>query len=71
MYEAEKKMWRAVIDRALSDAVMKGINMRDKKRACRWLFNDDPDFEIVCGLADIEPDVVRRNFFKSRKPVKK
>jgi hypothetical protein len=64
-------MWRAVIDRALSDALMKGINMRDKKRAFRWLFNDDPDFEIVCGLAEVEPDVVRRYFFKNRKLARK
>jgi hypothetical protein len=66
-----QKMRHAVIDRALSDAIMKGINMQDKKRAFRWFFNDDPDFEIVCGLADIEPDVVRRYSFKNKKPMKK
>lgn len=64
----EQALWIAVIKQAIYDyAFPRKVNtlnerrnaIRIERKARVWLFFA-PDFEWVCHLANIEPDVVRR-----------
>jgi hypothetical protein len=64
MYEGEKKLWRAVINSAISDAMNKRLDARDRRAALNWICQDNIDFFIVCDLAEVHPEAIRRGFLK-------
>ena len=49
-----ERLWRAVLAQALTD-----LNKRDPK-AIDWYLSKD--FAVVCNLAGVEPDTVRRYY---------
>ncbi|WP_341823161.1 MULTISPECIES: hypothetical protein [unclassified Wolbachia] len=51
----EAKLWIAVIERAMKDAV--GKNVKLKEEAIKWLNSES--FETVCELADLDFKLVR------------
>ena len=70
----ELDLWIAVLRQAVSDAVSNprvaaGPRWNDdrnahrahldKRRAMKWIFMDNPDFQLACELADVDPDFVR------------
>lgn len=74
----EVRLWRSVIERAVMDAlgsipdVPRFVNRNQelvlvsrwrqiKDEARQWLMND-PEFNVVCDLAELEPTRVRRHF---------
>jgi len=50
------KLWRAVIAQAMVDA--SSGHKHDRLPVTRWLLHDD--FEVVCGLAQLEPQPIRK-----------
>jgi hypothetical protein len=64
MYEEEKKLWQEVINMAISDAMNKRLNIQDRRAALNWLCKDNIDFFIVCDLAGVHPEAIRRGFGK-------
>ncbi len=59
----EVALWRAVITQALMDAgsaSQKREMKYDRAQAIAWLSGTSADFHIVCSMADMEPDYVRR-----------
>ena len=52
------KLWRAVVSQAISDAYLdKTGTLRDE--VLEWM--ESEDFEIVCDLAFINPDGLKKN----------
>jgi hypothetical protein len=66
----ERNLWVAVIRQALYDAaVIAWINSPlDRYLARRWLKGDSQDFQMVCDLAGIHPDMLRRLASKIDQP---
>lgn len=66
---AEVALWRAVIDRAISDYKAetggRGERRRFRDDAESWLFRPNRDFHLVCELALLEPDAVREGILKN------
>ena len=64
----ETKMWRAVINNALQDAM---INLADRKssllkcEAHDWIMDNSQDFQNVCHYAELNPDDVRRQYLRA------
>jgi hypothetical protein len=65
----EEKMWRAVLEQAFKDVTDRRLPRQDRIEALRWLRNEGLDFQIVCDLADVPPDAVRKKL--GRKKVRK
>lgn len=72
---AERALWRAVIATALDDALAMPIgetrtsgdarffgDPRNIEDAKRWLTEGGSDMQMVCALADVHPDDVRRRY---------
>ena len=62
--EPERRLWRAVIARALRDAAGRagysaGDPRRRQQEALSWLFESPPDFRLVCALAGLGARAVR------------
>ncbi|MDR0942241.1 MAG: hypothetical protein LBM19_01320 [Holosporales bacterium] len=55
-------MWRAVIERAILDAV--GKEFIEKRQAINWISDESLDFHTVCDFAAIEPTAVKRIFWE-------
>jgi hypothetical protein len=66
MHSGEEKMWQAVIDRAISDAMDKKLNEVEKTEAFNWLFFGGIDFEIVCDFANVAPNAARKKWLRKR-----
>lgn len=49
-------LWRAVIGQAFKDAASQ--ERHDKLPVTKWVLHDD--FEIVCGLAQLEPQPIKK-----------
>ncbi|MDR2158149.1 MAG: hypothetical protein LBO02_02420 [Holosporaceae bacterium] len=64
MYDGEKKLWLEVINMAISDAMNKRLNASNRRFALNWLCRDNIDFFIVCDLAGVHPEAIRRGFLK-------
>jgi hypothetical protein len=57
----EKALWQAVITQALMDAGSKSKKMEAKfnrAQAIAWFSKRNPDFQLVCALADRDVDYV-------------
>jgi hypothetical protein len=67
MCTGEIKLWRAVINMAISDALNKRLNAWDRRAALHWLWRDNVDFFVVCDLAGVEPEAIRRGFLQGMK----
>jgi hypothetical protein len=70
MYEGEKKLWQEVIIMAISDTMNKRLGIKNRKAALNWLCKDNIGFSIVCDLAGVHPEAVRRGFRKLKKKLK-
>jgi hypothetical protein len=64
MHDGEKKLWREVINMAISDAMNRRINASYRKDALNWFCRDNIDFLIVCDLAGVESSAIKRGFLK-------
>ncbi len=56
--EAEQKLWVAVLETALNDALSNENPVR-KETARRWFREGGPNFKLVCDLANFDPGFVR------------
>ncbi len=63
----EEKLWIAVIERAMKDAV--GKNLKLKEEAIKWLNSES--FETVCELANLDFQRVKKCFTDRLKVVHK
>jgi hypothetical protein len=55
---SEQQLWRSVMLQAINDALwLRGS--AECKFARLWLLKPNPDFAMVCALADLEPGRVR------------
>jgi hypothetical protein len=66
MLNGEEKMWRAVIDMAISDALSGRISKSDRRKAFDWIYNGGSYFELACDMANVSPESVRRKFLTER-----
>lgn len=63
---AERGLWAAVLRRALDDATGEFVpgspraKTRIREAARRWILYDEPDFNLVCRFAGLDPGYVRR-----------
>jgi hypothetical protein len=64
MCNEEKKLWTEVIRMAISDAMNKQLNVWERRNAINWLCRDNIDFFIVCDLAGLEPEAIKKGFLK-------
>jgi hypothetical protein len=64
MSSGEKRLWREVINMAISDAMNRRINALERRDAFNWLCRDNIDFLIVCDLAGVESSAIKRGFLK-------
>ena len=69
----EQDLWIAVLHLAIADALAipeavtgtwragRHAHQRQQHRrgALAWIFCDNPDFQLACALADVDPDFVR------------
>ena len=56
---AEQKLWVAVLDEALKDA-LSGETPSKKETARRWFREGGHHFQLVCDLANFDANFVRR-----------
>jgi len=64
----EKALWIAVITQAMMDALARSRNSEAqyyKHEAIHWLTENSKDFIIVCHLAELDPDYVRKQAKKA------
>lgn len=59
-----RKLWQAVIDRAMAEWV--GGPVRHKQKAEHFLFYDEDDFPFVCRSAGLDPEYVRESLWLIR-----
>jgi hypothetical protein len=59
MITGERLLWQAVLDTALSDALSVRHAPGLLRRRMNWFREDNPDFQMVCNLADSDPETVR------------
>ena len=52
---SEVALWRAVIDQLLHDATSKSA---DPDAAREFFWRSNPDLELVCDLADLDPSAL-------------
>ena len=60
-------LWRAVLDQAVQDFAYKGKSedgLQNKLDVERWLKYKKEEFELVCSLAEIDPERARKEFIK-------
>jgi len=60
--DEESHLWKAVICQAIEDATSNSTQKRKllaKKRALKWLLEDNDDFKTVCELAGYRPKQVK------------
>lgn len=66
--EREIRLWRAVLDQAISDALYTGKDpdtLIAKSEAIAWFDLSNEDFITVCDEADLMPDQVKYIFDKA------
>jgi hypothetical protein len=60
-------LWRAVLDQAVQDFSYKGKSedgLRNKEDVEKWLKDKKEEFELVCSLAEIDPQRARKEFIR-------
>jgi arylsulfatase A-like enzyme len=60
-------LWRAVLDQAVQDFAYEGKSkdgLQNKLDVERWLKYRKEEFELVCSLAEIDPERARKEFIK-------
>lgn len=60
----EKALWKAVLCQAIDDATTESRKSRRqfaKRKAIKWLTEENEDFKIVCHLAGYSPKIVKQN----------
>ena len=66
----ELKLFRAVITRAIEDAMYGGLykyKIFDKREALSWLTSNSIDFKCICHFADIDSEYALTKFTKAMK----
>ena len=66
----ELKLFRAVISRAIEDAMYDGLNkyyLTDKRNAIAWLIGNSQDFQTICSWADIDSGIACKKFTAAMK----
>ena len=66
----ELKLFRAVITRAIEDAMYNGLwkyKIIDKREAISWLISDSIDFKCICHHADIDSEYALAKFTQAMK----
>jgi hypothetical protein len=64
--ESEVRLWRSVIDQAISDFLTENKSresLSNKERAKIWLRGKTEDFSIVCDYAQLNAKNVREEIF--------
>ncbi len=65
-----RALWRGVITQALMDAgsnSAKAEHRKEKLKAIAWLTGDCESFELVCSMAGLEPDYVKKKALAAMK----
>ena len=65
-------LWRAVLDQAVQDFAYKGKSedgLQNKTDAERWLKYKKEEFELVCSLAEVDPQRARKEFIRYTKNI--
>ena len=60
-------LWRAVLDQAVQDFSYKGKSedgLRNKQDVEKWLKDKKEAFELVCSLAEIDPERAQKEFIR-------
>jgi hypothetical protein len=63
----EKSLWKAVICQAIEDATTKSAQKRRlliKRRALKWIEEDEEDFKAVCDLAGYNHKKVKESILE-------
>ena len=66
----ELKLFRAVITRAIEDAMYDGLDkykIIDKRGAISWLTSNSNDFKCICHYADIDSEYALTKFTQAMK----
>ena len=66
----ELKLFRAVITRAIEDAMYNGLwkyKIIDKREAISWLTSNSNDFKCICHFADIDSEYALTKFTQAMK----
>ena len=66
----ELKLFRAVITRAIEDAMYGGLykyKIFDKREALSWLTSNSIDFKCICHFADIDSEYALTKFTQAMK----
>ena len=66
----ELKLFRAVIVRAIEDAMYNGLwkyKIIDKREAISWLTSNSNDFKCICHYADIDSEYAIAKFTQAMK----
>ena len=66
----ELKLFRAIITRAIEDAMYNGLHrykIIDKREATSWLTSNSNDFQYICSYADINSEYALTKFTKAMK----
>ena len=66
----ELKLFRAVIVRAIEDAMYNGLwkyKIIDKREAISWLTSNSNDFKCICHYADIDSEYALTKFTQAMK----
>ena len=66
----ELKLFRAVITRAIEDAMYDGLwkyKIIDKREAISWLTSNSNDFKRICHYADIDSEYALTKFTQAMK----
>ena len=66
----ELKLFRAIITRAIEDAMYNGLHkykIIDKREAISWLTSNSNDFKSICNYADIDSEYALTKFTQAMK----
>ena len=66
----ELRLFRAVVTRAIEDAMYHGLDkydIIDKREAISWLTSNSIDFKCICHHADIDSEYALAKFTKAMK----
>lgn len=64
----EIKLWRAVINNAVQDAMLQVSDRKSSLLKCDahyWIIENSQDFQNVCHYADLNPEDVRRQYIRA------
>jgi hypothetical protein len=59
---AERRLWTAVVVSAVEE--WRSGSLRARREAQQFLFENDPDFELVCAGAGLDPNDMRSRLKK-------